>query len=943
MKKPVPLAAIWLSLLFLISVSASMSAQRILVTELPTQHLLPTSPVHRVLQDREGYMWYATEGGGLCRDDGYELSVFRSPFGYSYSRFNIIGSDSILSNHIYCIAEGKEHPHIWFGTKTGLYYIDKHDYSIHAVDDQRLRHSEVWIVFAASDGTIWTSTPQGLFHLDCSGKVIGDYSLNIYGTSVSGSYFHEDSRHNLRVLCTGRMILKYDPVSDSFIKEKWDFPSNPTCMYEDIHSGKFFVGTWGGGVLSCTAPDSLSSDSWHIKKLPEFLPDNSGAGIVLNLIYDSLYGMLWVAAIDNLYLYHMTDGQLQPVSTASFLPEGKKVIDLLFRDRDNNIWVPAYTPHTFIISFDEDKIERYPVDATKRLTGYPVMADAVVKEDDYYWIWQGRDNLTLYHPATDRISYASRNVENYPYTEKWIEKCSTGSGIWAVNANRLLRFTHKDMDIHIEYCLSVTGAEHITALHESRNRLWIGTEDAIYEMSVSGNYINKVCGGTGSIRQLAATTGGEIYAVAGKDGFIHVSTDGEITVIDKGDEYCSIAVAPNGTIWAATSQGSIYSYQPRHNVLTRENDHCLWGGESIKSLQADKSGHIWILTDQYLKEYNPTNNAFRIFHSSDSRIKMDYMHCVRLIDGNKVCVGGMGAFCIITSSADLDDTTASSVRPVVTSITAGDRHIFIGTEQNEVDLLPHQGDCKVAFSTLDHLHAGQVSYAYRLKGWQTSWTYLPAGSNTAYFNRLPKGIYQLELKATDRYGCWGEPYISLTLRRLPAWYETWWAYLIYGLIAISLVLGVLWLSRRISQLLELHRRRKEVALNTLDIRADATSLPKFDKEFLNKAVALVEAHLSDPHYNVGQFSSDLCMSRMNLYRKLRVQTGQSPVEFIRSIRLKKAAALLAATELPVKEVAQRCGFSTATYFSKLFKEMFGVLPGQYKIAKTYDSTSKKGQ
>ena len=313
MKKPVPLTAIWLSLLFLISVSASMSAQRILVTELPTQHLLPTSPVHRVLQDREGYMWYATEGGGLCRDDGYELSVFRSPFGYSYSRFNIIGSDSILSNHIYCIAEGKEHPHIWFGTKTGLYYIDKHDYSIHAVDDQRLRHSEVWIVFAASDGTIWTSTPQGLFHLDCSGKVIGDYSLNSYGTSVSGSYFHEDSRHNLRVLCTGRMILKYDPVSDSFIKEKWDFPSNPTCMYEDIHSGKFFVGTWGGGVLSCTAPDSLSSDSWHIKKLPEFLPDNSGAGIVLNLIYDSLYGMLWVAAIDNLYLYHMTDGQLQPV------------------------------------------------------------------------------------------------------------------------------------------------------------------------------------------------------------------------------------------------------------------------------------------------------------------------------------------------------------------------------------------------------------------------------------------------------------------------------------------------------------------------------------------------------------------------------------------------------------------------------------------------------
>lgn len=71
------------------------------------------------------------------------------------------------------------------------------------------------------------------------------------------------------------------------------------------------------------------------------------------------------------------------------------------------------------------------------------------------------------------------------------------------------------------------------------------------------------------------------------------------------------------------------------------------------------------------------------------------------------------------------------------------------------------------------------------------------------------------------------------------------------------------------------------------------------------------------------------MSRMNLYRKLQIITGQKPTEFIRSIRLKKAAGLLTHTELTVIEISEKVGFSTPSYFSKCFKEMFGVLPTQY--------------
>lgn len=84
-----------------------VSAYRLTARELPTQRLLPVSPIHRLIQDSDGFMWYATEGGGLCRDDGYNIVVFRSPFPQFSSTFQVIGVDSMVNNHITCLAEGK--------------------------------------------------------------------------------------------------------------------------------------------------------------------------------------------------------------------------------------------------------------------------------------------------------------------------------------------------------------------------------------------------------------------------------------------------------------------------------------------------------------------------------------------------------------------------------------------------------------------------------------------------------------------------------------------------------------------------------------------------------------------------------------------------------------------------------------------------------------------
>jgi len=87
--------------------------------------------------------------------------------------------------------------------------------------------------------------------------------------------------------------------------------------------------------------------------------------------------------------------------------------------------------------------------------------------------------------------------------------------------------------------------------------------------------------------------------------------------------------------------------------------------------------------------------------------------------------------------------------------------------------------------------------------------------------------------------------------------------------------------------------------------------------------------MSDEHYNVEQLSADLCMSRMTLYRKIQSSTGQKPTEFIRTIRLSRAAELLREGRLNITEVSYATGFSSVSYFSRCFRTMHGVSPTQF--------------
>lgn len=136
------------------------------------------------------------------------------------------------------------------------------------------------------------------------------------------------------------------------------------------------------------------------------------------------------------------------------------------------------------------------------------------------------------------------------------------------------------------------------------------------------------------------------------------------------------------------------------------------------------------------------------------------------------------------------------------------------------------------------------------------------------------------------------------------------------------------LARLQSLLTQRSRLQKKYSREVL-LQPSATPVRDREAEFLEKLIAVVDEHLADETFGVEVLQQEIGMSRMQLHRKLKALTDQSASDFIRTIRLQRAADLLRQPGTPVAEAAYASGFSHLSYFSKCFKEQFGVLPSEF--------------
>jgi signal transduction histidine kinase/ligand-binding sensor domain-containing protein/DNA-binding response OmpR family regulator len=137
---------------------------------------------------------------------------------------------------------------------------------------------------------------------------------------------------------------------------------------------------------------------------------------------------------------------------------------------------------------------------------------------------------------------------------------------------------------------------------------------------------------------------------------------------------------------------------------------------------------------------------------------------------------------------------------------------------------------------------------------------------------------------------------------------------------------------KINGLLQMQQTLKKTYQKQVEIQAQGLNIVSEDDKFIKNTLACIEENITNPNFSVEELSRQMSLSRVSLYKRLLTLTGKTPVDCIRTIRLKRAVQLLEKSKLSIANVAYEVGYNNPTYFSKVFKEEYGMLPSEYVSA-----------
>lgn len=930
-------------LTFILSfLSFLVCSQNITITDIPTIDQLPVNAIHRVFRDSEGYMWYGTVNG-LCRDDGYHVKVFRS---------DIETPGLLEDNLVECIAEDKK-GNIWFGTDKGVYILDKSDYSVHPMDRERLKNIPVMYLYATSDGYMWLSYRSILAKYDINGQLVKEYPLrNKYGrTTISG--FCESRNHEIIISVWNGRVYHLDKEKDEFVP----YPDkmrrqNPTVMVQDNEQDYFWLATWGDGVVRFDP--SAPEDSMFVYSE---IPVNAAGeedGVILSLVQDDKLGYIWLTTgHDFMSLQIQPDKTLKQLKfQTGLLPVNHMLVEVL-KGR-GCLWVSAFDRPSFIVHLMDNMTKDYALPAlADRVNRSPAVMALCDDGDGMMWMMQERTGLVLYDLKQDKVKIYSDFPELVSLSldnGREMTRARINNGIWvAKDLNRLVYgMIRKGMEMYLVDLIDLNGQVEsnatVTKLYEdSHGILWIGLNKGLCSYDVRQKRIKQVYPDVGHVMGIVENKEGLIWICTQDNGLFQTTADEKLRSFKLDKNFSCLSIAPDWILWLGTCDGGVYSYDPSENKLVSYNEACGMNGNQVNQIVADAYNHIWIDTNQKLIEFNPRNGSFRTYLTTDGSILLHRFLPTAVCqakDGN-IYWGGIPGICMVTPSNGLE-RKASAVKTKITDIKLQGESLIFGDRKssnsiNRIELHPDDQNLEISFSSLNHRYASKIRYAYRLIGVDKAWVYVEGGKNSAFYNHLSKGTYTFQVKATDENGLWSKEVTELTIRRLPAFYETWWAYLFYVLIVMgvsgySLYLYLKRVDRKNNEMLWADSKEMIKMRIYLDSKVNLPE-PEFaqlDKLLLEKAVKAVEDNLTEPDFDVTALADAMNMSRSTLTRKLKAITGRTPLDFIRNIKMKHARHMLEDKDKSVTEVAATLGYFNRKYFTTCFKEEFGMTPSEFQ-------------
>lgn len=924
--------------------SAAMPQGRITMTPLSTLPKIPSREVTFTMRDSEGYMWYGCNGI-VGRDDGYNVVAF--PIDGA-SHINEMAEDSA----------GR----IWIGADNGCHIIDKTDYTVKKLDDGKIGDSEVSIVRATSDGSVWLSTKGELHRYAGNSKWGGHYNtIDRSGNPTTVSGFVESRNGDILITTFSRGVYRYDIKGDRFyMYSPTELNVSLGKIIQDQANDYYWVSDHQGMVYRF---DPSAPAGTQFKESLNRNEDVINTGRRVRTIgQDNVYGFLWITTRSGITVLRPdADGYLHPVeniATDEF--EGALITSLCIAD--NRIWVFCYDKPNAILDLNENSIENNRLEEVRTRYGdYPVIEEICPDPDsNLIWMIQLRSGLILYDRTTGRISDCDRRelVGKRLHQAQEIAPSGYLKGIWSTQKGSLKIYgiVHDQaMNINVVDSVSLAGlvssAARVTRLYESvHGKLWIGTTEGLFRYDLrTGRFDQKIKGiknANGFVKK------GKTLWVIDNNG-LYAVTDGQQPKRHSVHEaFTAMTMAPDARIWLGTKSGRLLMFNPKEGYTKDYTSELQHKGNEIKQLYVDKFGHVWVVTDQLVTQFNPRNRTHHDYEAGYKDKLNAYMSsCNFITRDEEIVVGGIGGLAIFTPSNRLD-VEIEEPSTKVTEVRIDGRSTisdYAGSFDNgRLILNPDSRNIEIFFSTLDQSNARNERFAYRIKGVDKDWNYTQPGENRAFYNSIPSGRWQLEVRACDENNYWSGKVNVLEIDSKTPFYASWWAILIYVALAVAILAYALYqYSRYVNKENEKMWTDSKEMVKMREYLQSPVTLPQeefreLDRVLLEKATKVVEANISAPDFGVVDLASGVNMSKSSLARKLKAITGKTPLDFIRQIKMQHACRLLESQNHTVAEVADMVGFEDRRYFTTSFKKEVGVTPSAYVKGERASSSDVQG-